>query len=179
MTKILTTQQMRDVDRLSTERFGIPSILLMENASVQLLRALEQRFPNLVDLEVTIVAGKGNNGGDGAALARQLLQRGVKPHFLLLAQVDEAKGDARTNLEILVKSGYPITEILSPEDWASQQGRIDNSDIVVDALLGTGLSKPAEGLYRAAIESINQSRAFVLAVDIPPACRRTRAPEAT
>ncbi len=167
MMKILTAEQMRQVDRVSTERFGIPSLLLMENASVQLFRALEQHFADLDRRRIAIVAGKGNNGGDGAALARQLMQRGIKPAFFLLARVAEVPGDARTNLEIVQKSGLAITEIATAADWERADSILQQSDIIVDAILGTGLSKPPEGLYRQAIESINRSPAFVLAVDIP------------
>ena len=167
MMKILTAEQMRQVDRLSTERFGIPSLLLMENASVQLFRALEQHFADLDRQRITIVAGKGNNGGDGAGLARQLMQRGIIPTFFLLARIGDVSGDARINLEILRKSGLPITEIGTASDWDRVRPILQQCDIVVDAILGTGLSKPPEGLYREAIESINAVPAFVLAVDFP------------
>jgi len=167
MMKILTAEQMRQVDRLSTERFGIPSILLMENASVQLFRALEERFPDLDRRRIGILAGKGNNGGDGAGLARQLMQRRISPAFVLLAKSTDVTGDARINLDILLKSGLPVMEVRTPSDWVQVRPVLDQCDIVVDAILGTGLSKTPEGLYREAIEWINQSSAFVLAVDIP------------
>ncbi len=167
MMKILTAEQMRQVDRLSTERFGIPSILLMENASVQLFRALEERFPDLDRRRIAIIAGKGNNGGDGAGLTRQLMQRGIAPAFVLLAKNADVTGDARINLDILLKSGLPVMEIRTSSDWLRVRPVLDQCDIVVDAILGTGLSKAPEGLYREAIEWINGSSAFVLAVDIP------------
>src|SRR5690242_8009974 len=99
--KILTAEQIREIDRLSTAQFGIPGILLMENAGIRVVEALESRVDNLEDLTIGILCGKGNNGGDGFVVARQLIQKGCTPFVYLFADEDEVGGDARTNLEIL------------------------------------------------------------------------------
>src|SRR6187549_1568119 len=98
--KILTPDQIRKVDRLSTEQYGIPSLLLMENAGMRVVEVLEDEFENLDELTVAILCGKGNNGGDGLVMARQLIQKGCYPFVFLFANEAELKGDAKTNLNI-------------------------------------------------------------------------------
>ena len=105
--KILTASQMREVDRLSTERYGIPSLVLMENAGSGVVRALESHFPDLAKLRVAICCGKGNNGGDGFVVARHLILKGMQPLVLLFAAPEEVRGDAAANLAILQKMGVP------------------------------------------------------------------------
>ena len=109
--KILTPDQIRKVDRLSTEQYGIPSLLLMENAGMRVVEVLEDEFDNLDELTVAILCGKGNNGGDGLVIARQLIQKGCYPFVFLFALESEMKGDAKTNLNILKAIGYPPTVI--------------------------------------------------------------------
>ncbi len=166
--KILNVEQMTEVDRLSTEKCGIPSLLLMENAGMNLFRALRQTFrEHLSAQRILILCGKGNNGGDGLVLARQLVQRGMEPRVVLLGRRQEVKGDAAANLNIFLESGQPVQEVDSLEAWRGIQPEMARADVIVDALLGTGLGKPLRDLYAEAVRSINQNRAFVLAVDIP------------
>src|SRR5580765_7112522 len=103
--KILTAEQIREVDRLSTEQFGIPSVILMENAGMRVVEVLEDEFENLDELTVAILCGKGNNGGDGLVIARQLIQKGCYPFVFLFAAEEEVGGDAKTNLNILKAIG--------------------------------------------------------------------------
>src|SRR5687767_6192004 len=98
--KVLTAAQMREVDRLTTERYRIPSVLLMENAAARAAEAIVETFGPVGDRYVKVFCGKGNNGGDGAAVARQLWMRGALVDVILLGRVDDTKGDARTNFEI-------------------------------------------------------------------------------
>src|SRR5215471_9368519 len=99
--KILTPEQIREVDRLSTEKYGIPSIILMENAGMRVAEVIEDRFENLEELTIAILCGKGNNGGDGMVVARQLIQKGCVPFVFLFGSEEEMKGDAKTNLTML------------------------------------------------------------------------------
>src|SRR5690242_21645022 len=138
--KILTAEQIREIDRLSTEQFGIPSILLMENAGMRVVETLEDRFENLEELTIAILCGKGNNGGDGFVVARQLIQKGCDPFVFLFAEEDEVRGDARTNLDILKAIGCPPTVIIGEDDWEEERLEISDADIVIDGLLGTGLT---------------------------------------
>src|SRR5262245_12942640 len=167
--KILTPEQLREVDRLSTEQYGIPSLILMENAGMRVAEVLEDRFEDLDELNVAILCGKGNNGGDGLVVARQLIQKGCFPFVFLFANEDEMKGDAKTNLEIIKALGYPPTVIASEHDWNEEKLELLDTDVIVDALLGTGARRPVEGLYRTVIESLAQDfpRADIVAVDVP------------
>src|SRR5215467_15610383 len=149
--KILTAEQLREIDRLSTTQYGIPSILLMENAGMRVVEAISARFDNIENLSIAILCGKGNNGGDGFVVARQLVQKGCSPFVFLFADDEEVRGDARTNLEILKAIGCPPTVITDEHDWNEERLEIIDVDIVVDALLGTGLTKPVAGLYKAVI----------------------------
>jgi ADP-dependent NAD(P)H-hydrate dehydratase / NAD(P)H-hydrate epimerase len=167
--KILTPEQLREVDRLSTEKYGIPGIILMENAGMRVTEVLEDRFENLDELTVAVLCGKGNNGGDGMVIARQLVQKGCIPFVFLFASEEEVKGDAKVNLEILKALGIPPTIIQSEHDWAEEKLELLDADVIVDALLGTGARKPVEGLYGTVIESLAQDfpRAEIVAVDVP------------
>jgi NAD(P)H-hydrate epimerase len=167
--KILTPEQIREVDRLTTEKYGIPSLILMENAGMRVAEVIEDRFENLEDLTVGILCGKGNNGGDGFVVARQLVQKGCVPFVFLFANEDEVKGDAKTNLNILKALGFPPTIVLNEHDWNEEMLELIDADIVVDALLGTGAKRPVEGLYRTVVESIAHDfpRAAIVAIDVP------------
>jgi len=167
--KILTADQIRRIDRISSEQYGIPSILLMENAGMRVVEALEERFEDLEDLTIGILCGKGNNGGDGFVVARQLIQKGTYPFIFLLGREEDVAGDARTNLNILKAIGYPPTVIGDVEEWDEEKVELLDADIIVDALLGTGLTKPVAGLYAAVIESIHEDfpKAEIISIDLP------------
>jgi len=167
--KILTPEQLREVDRLSTEKYGIPNLILMENAGMRVAEVLEELFENLDEYTIAILCGKGNNGGDGFVVARQLIQKGCFPFVFLFAPEDEVQGDAKTNLNILKALGYPPTVVVTEHDWNEEKLELLDADVIVDALLGTGARKPVEGLYRAVIESLAEDfpRTEIVAVDVP------------
>lgn len=167
--KILTPEQIREVDRISIEHYGIPGIVLMENAGMRVVEVLEDEFDNLEELTVGILCGKGNNGGDGLVIARQLIQKGYYPFVFLFASETETKGDAKTNLNILKAIGYPPTIITNRDDWNEEKMELLDADIIVDALLGTGARKPVGGLYGEVIDNLTEDfpRAAIVAVDVP------------
>jgi NAD(P)H-hydrate epimerase len=167
--KILTAQQIREIDRLSSEQFGIPSIVLMENAGMRVVEALEARFKNLEELTIGILCGKGNNGGDGFVVARQLIQKGIYPFIFLVGREEDVSGDARTNLNILKAIGYPPTVVSDSEEWYEEKGELLDADIIIDALLGTGLTKPVSGMYEDVIDSLRDDfpRAEIISIDLP------------
>jgi NAD(P)H-hydrate epimerase len=165
--KILTSAQMKEIDRQTIEEVGIPGPVLMENAGLQIFRFLQTILPYCDGDKIVIVAGRGNNGGDGLVIARHLWNHGVVPQVLLLAAKDEVRGDAALNLGIAEKVGVPVAEVRSEADWNAKRKLIREASVIVDAIFGTGLSKPAEGLYAKAIKDINKVGAFKLAVDIP------------
>lgn len=167
--KILTAAQIREIDRLSTEEYGIPSVLLMENAGMRVMEALEERFEDLDSLTIAILCGKGNNGGDGFVVARQLLQKGCYPFVFFLGDSKDVQGDALVNMKILEGMGAPPTIIATEEDWMQERLEIVDADIVVDAIFGTGLTKPVDGLHRRVIESLEEEflNATIVSIDVP------------
>lgn len=165
--KVLTSSQMKDIDKIAIEELGILGPILMENAGLQIVRELRVKFPGIEKEKIVIVAGRGNNGGDGLVVARHLYNQGADPLVLLLASKEEVRGDAGVNLKIAENIGVKIVEVCFPKDWNTQKRKVFQSTLLIDAIFGTGLSKPAKGLYAAVIEDINSSRAFKVAVDIP------------
>jgi ADP-dependent NAD(P)H-hydrate dehydratase / NAD(P)H-hydrate epimerase len=167
--KILTAAQIREIDRLSTEKYGVPQVLLMENAGMRVVEVLEETFEDLGECTIGILCGKGNNGGDGFVVARQLIQKGIYPFLFLFGQEEEVRGEARINLDILKAIGFPPTVILRDSEWAEEKVELDDADIIVDALLGTGLTKPVTGLFRNVIESLENDfpNATVVSIDLP------------
>jgi NAD(P)H-hydrate epimerase len=165
--KVLTSKEMREIDRKTIEEIGIPGPVLMENAGIQITGAILKRFPRITEENVVIVAGKGNNGGDGFVVARHLFNLGARPNVLLLASKQELKGDAALNFGIAEKIGVEIAEVTKIEKWKKHRIGLFHASVIVDAIFGTGLLKPAEGLYAIAIEDINKAPGFKVAVDIP------------
>jgi ADP-dependent NAD(P)H-hydrate dehydratase / NAD(P)H-hydrate epimerase len=160
--KVLTAAEMRDVDRRTVE-MGIPGIVLMENAGHRVVEFLERRFAPLAEQRIAILCGKGNNGGDGLVVARQLFTR-FHPralHVVLLADPAEMKGDAAANYRMLEVCGCPVHREIPAEARCAS--------LVLDALLGTGISGPATGPMLEGIRAINAAfpLAKVVAVDIP------------
>lgn len=165
--KVLTSAEMKEIDRQTIENIGIPGPVLMENAGIQVFRVLRALFPGLSQERVVIVAGKGNNGGDGLVVARHLHNHGGSPVVLLLARKEEVRGDAGLNLKVAEAIGVSLREVRTPAEWKKQRPLLRQASVIVDAIFGTGLSQPARGIHAIAIEDINRAGAFKLAVDIP------------
>jgi NAD(P)H-hydrate epimerase len=163
--KILDSNQMRAIDRRASEQFGIPSIVLMENAAVALAQVIEERFPDA--RRVAIFCGTGNNGGDGFALARHLAAGGVETGIFLFGDRSRIEGDALVNLEACDRLGLAI----APVDTADRLDRAvifaSRSHLVVDAMFGTGLQRAATGLHADAILALGSLEVPVLAIDVP------------
>ncbi len=162
--KLATSQEMRNIDRRAVRNFGIPGTVLMENAAAAIMAEMERFFGGLAGLKVGILCGKGNNGGDGLALARRLRIRGVPVRVALLAPFATLQGEAKVNLAILRKTDVEIVQNASTQAIASL---VEWSDVLVDALLGVGLSSPLKGNYAFAVELLNAAGRPVVAVDVP------------
>jgi hydroxyethylthiazole kinase-like uncharacterized protein yjeF len=167
--KVLTAAQMREVDRLTTERYGVPSLQLMENAGARVVEFLAERFSDLANRRIVVLCGKGNNGGDGLVAARLLKQHGADPAVYLFAAPEAVRGDAAVNLKRCREAGGTLEALTRPEQWQLAQPRVAGAEIILDALLGTGLDGPVEGLLLRVIEDVNTlgGKAAVVAVDIP------------
>lgn len=165
--KVLTAAQMRQIDRQTIEEIGIPGTVLMENAGLQVTSVLRDELGVDSGKRVVVVAGKGNNGGDGLVVARHLFNQGVDCPVLLIGSMDEVRGDAALNLKIARKIGVRVIEIKDLPAWKKHKKLLGETPIVVDALFGTGLSSPLGGLYAEVVKDINESGALVVSVDIP------------
>jgi ADP-dependent NAD(P)H-hydrate dehydratase / NAD(P)H-hydrate epimerase len=161
--KITTAEEMRAIDRATTERFGVPSLTLMENAGSAIAQFILHRYPEAN--RVIVVCGKGNNGGDGFVVARKLHRAGRVVEVLLLASRTELKGDALAMFERLPLRPIEVTS--SAELEAESSSSLANCDLIVDAILGTGFRPPVTGLYAHAIAAMNRSDKPIVAVDIP------------
>lgn len=161
----LSREEVRTIDRRAIEEYGVPGVVLMENAG---RGAAEVLLRLGVQGRVVICCGKGNNGGDGFVIARHLDNREVPVQVLLFAQPEDLTGDAAVNYQIIARSGLPIEGLAgSTLDEAELQRHLGNADWIVDALFGTGLRGPVRPPFDRIIDAINAAAARVLAVDIP------------
>jgi len=163
-TRVVTAQQMRDLDRRATEEFGIPSILLMENAGRAVYEAAEEILQGIEFKNIVIVAGPGNNGGDGFVAGRFLHNAGADVKIFYFGDRKSAKGDALTNIIIAEKMGLDID---SSKDISALKSCIKNADIVVDALLGTGIKGELRPEITKVVGEMNRRCCPLVAVDIP------------
>jgi ADP-dependent NAD(P)H-hydrate dehydratase / NAD(P)H-hydrate epimerase len=171
--KALTAAQMREADRLTTDRYGIPSLQLMENAGTAIAEFLREKFSDLSRRKIIVLCGKGNNGGDGLVVARVLKGFGVAPLVCLFANPTSVEGDAAENLKRWQRETGELHVVASEAEWESARAALRDANLIVDALLGTGLRGPVEGLLATVIAEVNTTRqrsrgkAVVVGVDMP------------
>jgi NAD(P)H-hydrate epimerase len=167
MQPVLTAAEMREADRRTIEEVGLPGAVLMENAGTAVARAVRERFP--AARRPLILCGRGNNGGDGFVVARRLLD--LAPTTLLLAARADLRGDAALHMGAYERSGGTVVEVADASAWAAQRPALEAADLIVDALLGTGLRQQPEGLLAQAIADVatHHERAGtpVVCVDVP------------
>jgi hydroxyethylthiazole kinase-like uncharacterized protein yjeF len=184
--KIVSSADMREIDRITSERFGVPSLTLMENAGSAVAEFALQSYP--LAKSFGVICGRGNNGGDGFVVARKLHEAGKEVRILLLADTAELRGDAAENyrkLKSLLKSP-PLRKkreksgatsnsrtkaapsLVVFKGWGSTDANaVFHRDVLIDAILGSGFRPPVRGVYAEAIAKINASTVPVIAVDIP------------
>jgi hydroxyethylthiazole kinase-like uncharacterized protein yjeF len=165
--RVLNAAQMREADRRTIEDIGIPSLVLMENAGRQVVAAIEAVHADLLDGQVAVLCGRGNNGGDGLVVARTMLQRGVDVSVFLIGQVSDVRGDARVNLDVLGRLGVTVVEIADGQAWELHLSEVRDCGLIVDAIFGTGLNAPVQGLIGSVIADVNASGIPVVAIDLP------------
>ncbi len=166
--KCLFASQMRSADAAAIE-MGIPAIVLMENAGRSVFEEIAKRWTrNDID-RVIIIAGKGNNGGDGFVAARHLWNAGFDVSVYLIGRTSEVRDHARVNLDIIIAMGLPIRVVLDGTDLEVLRAELNCKKpyLCIDAVFGTGLSKEVKGINRAVIECMNDSSMPVISVDIP------------
>lgn len=157
---------MAELDRVAINRFGIPGLVLMENAALKVVQYIKEIYPDPQRGRVIIFCGKGNNGGDGFVIARHLLRSGYRCYTWAMDRSSAYQGDAAVNYEILLKQGIPV-QLVTEDDPAEILKELGKDDLVIDALLGTGLKREVSHPFAGLIGAINDSPAPTLAVDIP------------
>jgi NAD(P)H-hydrate epimerase len=161
--RIVSAEEMRAIDRATSERFGVPSLTLMENAGAAVADYVLTHYP--AAMRITVFCGKGNNGGDGFVAARRLHEQGKKVQVILLADPGDLRGDAAA---MFGKLPFAATAVHSGEELKSGRVRASlQADLYVDAVLGTGFKPPVSGFYADAIAMMNAGQVPVIAVDIP------------
>ncbi|MDH3494218.1 MAG: NAD(P)H-hydrate epimerase, partial [Acidobacteriota bacterium] len=179
MKKVVTSSQMGEIDRLTTEEFGVPSLELMENAARSVFEAIVGELGGTVKgKQAVVLCGRGNNGGDGAAVARMLANAGASVHALLIGRVSGTSGDARINFDRyldecgVAKSDFEIGSIEEIEAvWAGLESSDFRVDVIVDAVFGTGLTRPVEGIYKKFLASplkyARHRSVLLVSIDLP------------
>jgi NAD(P)H-hydrate epimerase len=163
----LSAKEMAGLDEQTIREVGIPGIVLMENAAQGAAAFFLRVVPDLIERPITVVAGSGNNAGDGFALARIYHSKGAQVSVACLRSPQKLSGDALTNFRIIERIGLPISVWNETEDFDTQWEKVRDSGAVIDAILGTGLKSEVTGLYRDIIEKLNGLNIPILAVDIP------------
>jgi hydroxyethylthiazole kinase-like uncharacterized protein yjeF len=165
--KVATAEQMQELDRKSIEVYRIPGIVLMENAGKGAVEVITQDFPDIQKKAIAIIAGKGNNGGDGFVMARHLLNRGISVKVFLLTDPKSLRGDAETNFNIFHHMRGEIIPVPSSKDYQKVKKSLENFDLLIDGIFGTGLDAEVRGYYREVIDHLNTLQKTIVAIDIP------------
>jgi len=164
MKWVVTAKEMRSIDERTISQIGIPGAVLMERAGLQVVESCLSIFGSLSGRSVIVLCGKGNNGGDGFVVAREMKRRGAGVSIFVFAKQSDLKGDSLQNYSIVRKMGVPTSHISS----VAQFDRIPGGcDIIIDALLGTGIRGEVTGIIGAAISKINSMSGYVVSVDMP------------
>jgi len=165
--KVATAEQMQELDRKAIEAYRIPGIVLMENAGRGATEVISNTFPDLQKMKIAIVAGKGNNGGDGFVIARYLLNRRISVKVYLLADSKGLRGDAETNFQIFQRMKGEVISVPSSKDYQKVKKELEKFDLLIDAIFGTGLDAEVRGYYREVIDHLNTLQKPIVAIDIP------------
>lgn len=165
--KLAKAAEMRALDERAIHEYGMPGVVLMENAGRATVEAIRRWRGELSDQKVVIVAGPGNNGGDGLVIARHLQQAGCRVVIVTLVPPTKWRGDAAINWRIVQKLPVHIVEVSHEEMVPTDLSGFFQADFLVDAIFGTGLARQVEGHYRTVIDLMNQSGLPIAAVDIP------------
>ena len=165
--KVVTIAEIKKIDHRAIEEYGIPSMVLMENAGNEATRQIESIMGNLYNKKIAVFAGKGNNGGDGYVVARHLHNHDAKVKVFLIGSKVDVTGDALINLQIITRMGIDVIEVVNDGDWNKVKIALTFTDCLVDALLGTGFTGQLSGNMAQVVESMNKTNKVVIAIDIP------------
>lgn len=163
LTPVVTAKEMAEMDRYAIEKIGIPGMVLMENAGRKVVSVIKEMLGTVENKNIIIFCGKGNNGGDGYVVARDLLNMGANVQTYLVGRFEDVKDDAKRNLLILKSLGYGVLQISRLEHIESHMG----AHLVVDALLGTGVKGALKGFMSEIADHVNKIDAPIVAIDLP------------
>lgn len=164
---LVNSSEMNEIDRITTENYGIPAIVLMENAGINVVDALSRESGGLFMKRINVFCGGGNNGGDGFVIARHLKTEGARVKIYFTGDYALLKEESLINLKAAGKYGIQIINLRSADDIKSNESSILGCDIVIDALIGTGLKNDVSGFMAQLIVYINMMAKYTVAVDIP------------
>lgn len=162
---IVNQLEMQLLDRYTIENIGLPGVVLMENAGTSVVNEVMESYPNK-DVTIFVVAGSGNNGGDGFVIARRLIDFGYEVNLCLAVDESKLKGDAKTHFQVYKNRHLPYFEF-SEKGIDYFISTLKNCDVVIDALLGTGVNGEVRSPFVQIIEQINNSQKEIISVDIP------------
>ena len=157
----VSREQARADDKRAIETFGIPSILLMENAALAVVQQVKEY------MVFAIVCSAGSNGGDGLAIARHLCIMGKDVRVYIVGDPKKGSDDFKTNLRIMSKLAPEVLNVVSDENYEEFESALKGCETCIDAIFGTGLNRPVEGMHKRVIESINKLATHIVSVDIP------------
>ncbi|MDP4086456.1 MAG: NAD(P)H-hydrate dehydratase [Bacillota bacterium] len=160
-------KEMQQMDQYTIEKFGLPGIVLMENAGAKVVEEILASFP-CQNPKIIVIAGGGNNGGDGFVIARRLFDLGLEPRLCLLVKPERIKGDAKKHFDVYLNRGLPIF-YLHENTLNLLENEIRQADLIIDAILGTGVNGPVKEPFRQVISLINELKGNkqIVSVDIP------------
>ncbi len=164
---LVTADEMREMDNRTIDELGIPGLLLMENAGRGATDFFLEIFGKMHPMRVAVIAGRGNNGGDGFVMARYLSEKAIPITVFLLARKRDVKGDAATNLAFLDRLSIPVVEMPDAAAFTTQQSRLRHHNVYIDAILGTGLRSDVKGFFRDVISFMNETGTPIFCVDMP------------
>jgi len=167
MMKVANAEEMQELDRKAIEIYRIPGMILMENAGRGAAEAISSAFPEIRKKKIAIIAGKGNNGGDGFVIARYLLNQGVSVKVYLLTDPKGLRGDAEANFNIFQRMKGEIISVPSSKDYVKVRKDLEKFDVLVDGIFGTGLDAEVRGYYREVIDHLNTLQRPIVSIDIP------------
>lgn len=165
--KLLKAEEMRDIDRRASQDFLVPSLVLMENAGLRVLELIKELVPSLARSRIVILAGRGNNGGDGMVLARHLINAGARADCFLLGAPPDLTPDAAANYGILDRMGVRVCALTCEADELALARSLAGADVIVDAIYGIGFKGKLNDFESRIVGTINECRVPIISVDIP------------
>lgn len=171
MPKVVSVKEIQKLDDIAINKYGVPSIALMENAGRSSANIIKRKLKRHLKPFVCVICGMGNNAGDGFVIARHLINAGIRVKIYLIGKGSKLKADAALNYRILKGCGYPIIEINKINSALVRD--LKRAGIVVDAIFGVGLNRAVSEPFASIVDAINKNSTYTVAVDVPSGLNAT------